>query len=421
MNYAKKISLKPDIYIVDLPKKTGDIFLDIVLKSGYAEEGEKEFGTGHLLEHYLISSLWDDMRRNNIEANAEISLEMTKHYVKIRNIKELKNLKLFLKNIFKPDFSNENIFKKEKKAITNELAVKIASFHERIDAAAEKERFKGKCRYARDRKTQLKSILNKSLKDLEKYHGEFYTENNVFFLVSGYKISKKVTRQIVEGIKNIDLHKKPADKKTCDFSCAYSNFKIKKIKEKISKQILLALSFPGLTVKNSYKERFLSRIIGRLLSATQEGIMAEVRDLGIYDVRYEEATLKKAGYIGFGTALEKKQLDGFLKLFSGKIKELKIKGVEERKLKKIVADMKKSSRRSFENNNERAEWVAYDLAVYGRVITPTDDWRILDSVKNEDVKKWARKILDRKKMNVIIVGDKIKNISNQKIRGALFT
>ena len=54
MNYIKEISLKDNLYFIKLPNKTDKVYLDILVKSGYVEETDKEFGMGHLLEHYLI-------------------------------------------------------------------------------------------------------------------------------------------------------------------------------------------------------------------------------------------------------------------------------------------------------------------------------------------------------------------------------
>lgn len=420
MECTKKVSSKPDVYVVNLPRKTDNIFIDIVLKTGYADETDKEFGTGHLLEHYLISSLWDDIKKNNLEINGSISLELTKYSLQSSKENYSKETAIFLERIFSPDFSEKQIFKKEKNAIINEIKTKISSPYERADATILKERFLRNCRYARSRKEQLLSLVDKSIKDIEKYYKEFYTKNRGVFFISGYKTPPRIISEIIKKIEQAKILQNSPVYKNRNFFCGYSGFKLKAVKENITgSQILISLNFPGLIAKNLPKERFLARIICKLLSATRYGLLSEIRNLGIYNMVYEETILEKAGYIAFGAISKRKNINDLLKLFCEKITELKRNGAQNSRLKKIVADMKKSATEAFDDNTERMRWVSYDLIHFGKVISPADDAKCLNKITTEEVRKMAKKILDVGKLNLLFITKNPENIKTKEIKKSL--
>jgi len=146
MNYARRILSNPAFYYIPLPQKSRDIFLEVNLKTGYAEENDCEFGLGHLLEHYIIGELLKKCKKGSIKTNATISKNTTNYYLKSTKSKLLKESKIFLESVLNPNFSDDILFRQEKESIINELNSKLNSIYERGIDFVFSERFEGQSR-----------------------------------------------------------------------------------------------------------------------------------------------------------------------------------------------------------------------------------------------------------------------------------
>ena len=157
MNYIKKISSANNFYYIKLPRRTSKVYLDINLKSGYAEENDKEFGVGHLLEHYLIGLLRLKGGKY-IKIAGSIGQESTIYSLDSSVSKIIDEAQVFINAILKPEFSDKQLFQLEKEALINELYIKLNSSSVVIKEAILVQRVNKKCRYARNTNAQIKNI-----------------------------------------------------------------------------------------------------------------------------------------------------------------------------------------------------------------------------------------------------------------------
>ena len=176
---VKKMSSKPFFYQINLPEKTEKIYLNINLKTGYVDENEKIFGIGHLLEHYLTYLLFEKKDGKNLSTNAQIGFDSTNYSLISTNKKFLKETKIFLDSILKPDFNNIELFNREKKVIENELKTKSNLNYRKIFDLILKERFLNKCHYSRSFSEQIKNTQNKKITHIQEYHSQFFNNQNM--------------------------------------------------------------------------------------------------------------------------------------------------------------------------------------------------------------------------------------------------
>lgn len=151
MNYIKEISLKDNLYFIKLPNKTDKVYLDILVKSGYVEETDKEFGMGHLLEHYLIRMLRNIEKPKRLQVEGSIGKEDMKFslYSSLAEITE--QGQDFINTILKPEFTDKQAFQSEKEVLINELYIKIGDLENLLEQAVLTERVDKQCHYTRTR------------------------------------------------------------------------------------------------------------------------------------------------------------------------------------------------------------------------------------------------------------------------------
>lgn len=411
----KKLNSNPDFCYIPFPNKTNEVFLEINLKIGYAQEGDKEYGLGHLLEHYLLGSLLKSEKGKELEVNAAISNDKSNFYLKSAKNKIFKESKVFLSSILNPSFSDKILFKNEKNAIFNELKTRISSSKNRGEQLVYKKRFDQNCPYGKDSLDQLKNLKNKKIGDIALYYKKYFVVNNIIFTISGHKLSNKTLKEIKTLIKNNELSQEIIKNK--EIKCKYSNFKIEKIKEKsIKEDILLAITFPGLNIKSKSEEKYAISMIGKLLSGTKYGLADKIREVGIYGLSYDKIIWKNVGVLSFFTAIPNNALMPLLSVFSDSIKKLKKELISQKKLVEMTLELKSGLKKEFNNNIERLEWLTYDLINYSKPISLNDDYKNVKKITPKLIMGVAKKILRLDKMNIILIAKKPEKINIKKIK-----
>ncbi|MGE4555025.1 MAG: M16 family metallopeptidase [Candidatus Paceibacterota bacterium] len=413
MNYIKKISSANNFYYIKLPRRTSKVYLDINLKSGYAEENDKEFGVGHLLEHYLIGLLRLKGGKY-IKIAGSIGQESTIYSLDSSVSKIIDEAQVFINAILKPEFSDKQLFQLEKEALINELYIKLNSSSVVIKEAILVQRVNKKCRYARNTNTQIKNIRKIKLEDLKRYHHKFFVRENIVITIGGYQLKPQIIQKTFSFIKECKLSTKRADYSSP--KCSYSKFKIKTIKKDIRKGLsTVVLTFPAYDNKINPAQRIILDVLGWLLSDSPDGLLNQLRQLGIYSSNYGKIVWRNMGMIYFFSSITNQKLLPFLGLMNETIKELKNKEIPKTKLKIFLNQIKQSEKKAFNNNLDRLDWINYDLVHYGRVFSIKEDLKIIEEITTKTLKTTARNILRKNKANIIIIGKNIKGIDKNKI------
>ncbi len=407
----QKILSKPEFYYIPFPQKTEDIYFQITLKSGCAQENEKEFGVGHLLEHYILSPIPQD-----INCNGNLSQEITNYYLNSNKSKILKEISIFLEHVLSPDFNNVKAFNYEKERVLNELKSKLSLLEAKMEDLLVRNRFNKNCPYGRSKFKEIKNIENKNLEDLKKYHQKFFNYGNLVFIIGGYKLEKKLLNQIAKLIKKYRLT--DVNKVKYKFSCQYSKFKIIKQKEEsLADDVFIVLSFPALgALSKDFKRGYEIKILNIFLSTSKYGIFEEIKKAGIYSVGYKNGIGRNGGFVSFGTIIPLSKLETFLNIFLNQLKKIKTEDVSSKILKEIKTNFQKTSKKSFSNNLERLDWIIYDLIYYKKVISLKEEIKLIKKINQKSIKNLARKILDLNYLNILLLTKNIEKLNLSQIK-----
>ena len=87
----EKIKDYPETFLLNAPKKTEDVFLDVYILGGTVIEEQSKSGIGHLLEHYLLEKTSKEFG-SEIKINGNIAKERTIIYAKIEKNKLAEDL-----------------------------------------------------------------------------------------------------------------------------------------------------------------------------------------------------------------------------------------------------------------------------------------------------------------------------------------
>lgn len=415
----KKISNKPTFYQINLPEKTEKIYLDINLKTGYADEDEKMFGVGHLIEHYLMCLLFEKKDGKNLSTNAQVGLGSTNYSLISTNKKILKEIKTFLDSVLKPNFNEAGLFNREKKVIENELRTKLNFNHRKVFDLILKKRFENKCYYSRDFSEQIKNIRNKKITHIQEYYNQFFNNQNIVFTLSGYKLDKKMVEKIFDIVKDYKISSENRTK-TKQQICNYSKFcVVKSSKIQLNNDVLLVVSFP--LFKNTeidQKEKIIINMIEKFLSYSDLSFAKKIRNIGIYSSDFDWFSWKEAGLVIFSITVPEQKLYNFIEIFNNSICELKNGLIDQKELNYAKKKAIQNTKNAFKNNINRLNWITHDLLTLGKVVLPKEDVRDIKNIDRKSIANIIKKLFVLEKANIIFVGKKLENIKTEEIKKA---
>ena len=393
---VKKLSTFPSAYLVSLGKKTYDIYISVNFKFGYNFETDRQFGIGHILEHYITGQ---DEPNKGFEIDGDIGDDDINFYLKTNKKNFDKDLKKFLAAIFNPSFKDNALLASEKKAITNELAVKYHDIYSHIWDAVVSKRFNGKNKYSRSRKNQIGNIGRFNSSDLKKHHKRLIANGNPFILVGVYNPDKKTANSIVSLVNALAIKKTAVQNKI--IKPVFSKYKRKTeiLRGITPKHSVLRITFPGLSMAQSFKERSTLLIALQLI---KQQTLEKIRTFGVYDLDYFSRSNFGFGIIGFRAELPNKLVNEVLDSLLFGINNFKAGNINTGLLKKIIKDQKNDFTESWESNREMYDWALEDILYYGKLLKLSDIKKDLRSIAKTDVQHSAKKFLNNKQINILI-------------------
>ena len=400
----KKIN--DNFYIVNFPNKTDEVYFDIYLKSGYSDESEKEFGIGHLLEHYLIESV---LNSKKIEfTNGSIGNDFTNYYLKSKQNRFLKEAEPFLDFVLNPKFEDKNLLEKEKEVIKNEINSKKSAKTDALNFFLQVN-FGKNFTSSRDKKNQILNIKKIKLDDLKKYHGNIFNNENIFFVLSGYNLNKEIQNKTLKLIKNFNLSKSKKIKKQ-EFSLLKVGV-VKSSKHYWNDELMINFCF-DVPSKMRNDQKVLKTLV--FLRDYMENQIFDfprkMRDSGIYSVSFDRLIGKKAGMIAVSVEGDKDRIALFKNNFENFLETLKNEGISKSVLSKLKKMEKERLQKSFSDNMKRLNWIVNDILNYNKVFVLSEDIKEINKIDPEYMKKISRNIFKTDKMNIVIFGKKAREV-----------
>ncbi len=316
----------------------------VLVKTGSANETEKNNGVSHFIEHNLFKgtktrsafNISDDIDSIGAQINAFTSKELTCYYTKSTSEHLEKTLEV-LSDIFFNSIFDEKEMEKEKQVILEEINM-VADSPEEICFDLLAKAYCGNTGYGRTILGSAKNVSSFTKDDVLSYMNKYYTADNVCISIAG-NVDIEKTEKLIDSYfaKNFSQTKSDNQK-------IQKEFKFDKLsKFKKTEQTHLCFSTPAFSMRDekSIPASILNIILGGGMSSR---LFQKIREeMGLaYSVYSYISQYKNHGsleiYAGVGNGNEKKAFDAIIK----ELNKLKNDGVTEKEFLRGKEQVKSS-------------------------------------------------------------------------------
>ncbi|MCX6807006.1 MAG: pitrilysin family protein [Candidatus Berkelbacteria bacterium] len=404
----KKFVLSNNFRIITVPmKETKAVILYLIVKVGSRYEQKEKSGISHFLEHlffkgtkkrpstFIISKELDGI---GASYNAFTSEEITGFYIQA----EASKFNLICDVLF--DILSNSLF--DAKEIEKEKGVIAEEYNMRRDAPMS---------YIFDLYKQLlfkdtplgRLVIGEPEVIKELKRDDFLTYKNQYYLPS------RTVLGLAGSLKNenLNLVKNYAAKikdniSTGALPAAYTQ----KIPEvlvfpKKTDQTHLIIGFRSVSRRS--KERYIQEVLNVILGASMSSrLFIEVREksgLAYHissDTWYFDDTGSLIAYAGVPIAKTKEAI----KLILSEFNKIRDRGVTEEELKKAKDYLKGKMALRLESSYNRAAYIADQELLLDEIKTPNEELEEYEKVTKKDIIRFAKKVLQRNKLNLALIG-----------------
>jgi len=234
-----------------LPRKSKVTLVECMLFGGYYFEKKETSGISHLLEHVLTdawkkcklkscSVFWE---KYGVKSNAHTSISTNRYWIKGMSAFFDNMLEYIVETMINPKFTESDV-KREKNAVENELNQYLNKpswkLHDKV--CKELHTVEG-MQYANDEQQQLNILKTITKKKLLVHFNEFYTKNNMLFIISTGLDKEKIIRKF-KSLTNKEKKVPACSFKIAKSGCFQNNKKIVYISEPQAKNTDICICFP---------------------------------------------------------------------------------------------------------------------------------------------------------------------------------
>jgi predicted Zn-dependent peptidase len=404
MRYLQKIIDRPETYLVYLPQKTKNVYIDVFVRTGRLHEPDEQVGIGHVMDHYVNGSLYAKYL-DRLNTNAWISQEHLHFHLSTNESQALRDAARFLDTVFGPKFTNDELFMFERQSIVNELKSEFASVGSRQAQLVAENRFVASSPYARSVLTEADNVLRITLKDLENYHRQFFVRGNITVFIAAHKPRRSFVSKVFHLVKSYDLAEGegtpyPANR--------YSGFRVASYPDHdVAGQQYVSLSFPGLSYENSVEERIALNLFCRVLTGmSRHSIFSPLRRSGIYAIDYSNIYYCHFGLVSFSAAIPPTRLKQFVGILSRALHTFKVTPLSRNFLQIRLKGVRERTRNAWKNNNDLYNWIMEYILDEGSVRTPKEVFASLNKITPEFIQALAGRVFQKNQANLVISGEK---------------
>jgi len=408
MKDCVKISKKPEIYLINLPQKSDEVFFDVYSPSGKLFESKKS--VAHLLEHYLVGVFCQRNTDGLLRTNGFVGEELMNLRFVCHSKDFLTNLPLFLQSIFQPDFTQKSVFNSEKKAVVNEFLKESNNVIAQVLKRTKDFGVFKKCPYINKDVYDAKEIEAVQFSDIKKFLNAHYLHSKHTFFIGGNQLKKEVITQAKNIIAAYFSKWKFNDgPKNLHFdSFQINNFQRKDIRLKnIGRGTYFFLVFSGLSIKkNSVKERLTLSMFCRIIfDASNANIFKRLREEGLYSLDYENVFYDYLGFTNLACFSQQNNISKILQILKEEVEA--VKNRPELINKKMVGFIRQriinSQKSTWSDNGEKYSWIKNDLVHDNIVVDVKFYKKILTGIDQKFLSQMAKRIFNWDKCYLFIV------------------
>ena len=234
-----------------LPRKSKITLVECMLFGGFYFEKKETSGISHILEHVLTdawkkcklkscSVFWE---KYGVKSNAHTSISTNRYWIKGLSDFFDNMLEYIVETMINPKFTESDV-KREKNAVENELNEYLNKPSWKLHDKVCKELYTVEgMQYSNDEQQQLNILKTLTRKKLQDHFNEFYTKNNILFIISTGIDKAEVLRKfkiLTNNCKKVNH----CSYKISKSGCFQNNKKIFYIKNTESKNTNIKLCFP---------------------------------------------------------------------------------------------------------------------------------------------------------------------------------
>lgn len=412
----KKIKLKNNLRILLVPeKRTQTLTFLIMVKTGSKYEKKDEKGISHFLEHMCFKGT--KKRPNSIRIsetldrvggiyNAFTSQELTSYWCKVKE--SFLNLALdWISDIFLNSTIPKEELEKEKGVILEELRMRkdhpmvfIEDLWYRLlykDQPAgwmvvgEEETIK---------KMTREKILN--------YRREQYRADNTILVVAGNFDEKETKGKVEKYFKKLKVGKGRKEPEVLEGQ-KKSEILVER-RDVDQSHIILGFRGVNLFSKERYSQEVLATILGGMMSSRLFVKIREKMGIAYYISAISEEN-PQTGFLAARAGLKTEKLFDGIKEILREFKKIIKEGPNKEELKKAKENLKGKMAILLETSDAKATFYGTQEILEGKILTPKEIFKKIDSVSKNDILNYARKYFRPENLNLTAISPigEIKN------------
>ncbi len=397
IDFVEKTTLDNGLKIVtEKIESVKSVTAGIWVKTGSRNESKKQAGITHFLEHMLFKgtenrSSYDiamSMESVGGYLNAFTSSEYTCYYSRCLDTKLDKALDVLSDMVLHPTFPEEEI-KKEKKVVIEEMKMYRDSPKDHLFEEFSNDVFKGHP-LGRPVIGYEETVSNFERNNLFNYMDDRYQPWNLLVAVAGNIEHEKVVEIVKRYFGEVQSkEQEEQDQRLNDYQPDQKTY------TKPIEQTHLIIGRRGLNFDHDDKYRLLlaNTVLGGGMSSRLHQNVREQHGY-CYSINTFNQSYKDTGLFGIYVGTDYDYLDHVRELINKELKKIREETIPEQELREAKAQLKGKLVLSLESTSNRMSRLAKSELYYDRFITIDELIQEIDSVEEEEIKRFAVDFFD---------------------------
>ena len=386
--------------------QTRSAAVSISVGIGSRDEGLKQHGMAHFLEHILFKGTknhtFNQVNETIEEAggylNAFTTQEMTSFF-SFSIDETIKTAQGLVQDIFCNPLMDKGYTELEKGVVKQEINNRLNDPERYIKNLLMRSLFKGGP-LSRPVLGTGKSVDAFATEDLLEFHSTKYRPPRMAVVACGNIDEKQVLQWATESLDGLEKAK-PVKRQKPKFYSSIDAYPRK------GDHMYVGIAFPGLTAKDpeSYAQDVLAAIIGGGASSRLNRKVREEEGL-VYSIYMAPSSYSDSGTIESYFSTSGDRVQRVIQIFGEELKRLKEEGLTEGELERAKHVLKGSILRNIGQPRDDMRMFAYHYMITGDVPLIDDEVKKYEEVTENEVMKLAQQLLVRKDMTAAIYGAK---------------
>lgn len=408
MKYSKEI-LPNGLTVLKVPSGDAEsVVVDFFVKTGSRSESPRENGISHFLEHFLFKgtkkypsaqALSERVDAIGGEMNANTGKEHTQFYIKAAR-QHLPMIFEILTDMIQAPLLDAEELEREKGVIVEEINMYKDTPTAEIYNILEGTMWPGDP-LGRDIAGTKKTVTQFTKAMFQDYITRHYQLPNMILGVGGKYDERQLDHLIAKYWRGRPRSKFDGWRRARD----QQDRPRVNIAYKKTEQTHLAMGFKSLPHDHpkNYALAVLAAILGGGMSSRLFTEVRERRGLAYY-VRAGSDHYQDTGNFFVSAGVKVNKVEEALSVIGGQLQKIKSQKAPAKELAKAKEYIKGRTTLVLEDNQSRLDWYLEETAFQKKTLSPKESFKLIDKVTAADVQAVARRILDRSKMTLAVIG-----------------